>query len=93
MILGLILLVLLKEILTIPNLERVRISSIEITELDEEFFELLKNPKICNHLHIPLQSGSDKVLKLMNRKYDTKMFLNKIKRIRAIRPVFHLPLM
>ena len=77
---------LLKEILTIPNLERVRISSIEITELDEEFFELLKNPKICNHLHIPLQSGSDKVLKLMNRKYDTKMFLNKIKRIRAIRP-------
>ena len=37
---------LLKEILTIPNLERVRISSIEITELDEEFFELLKNPKI-----------------------------------------------
>ena len=77
---------LLKEILIIPNLERVRISSIEITELDEEFFELLKNPKICNHLHIPLQSGSDKVLKLMNRKYDTKMFLNKIKRIRAIRP-------
>ena len=76
----------LKEILIIPNLERVRISSIEITELDEEFFELLKNPKICNHLHIPLQSGSDKVLKLMNRKYDTKMFLNKIKRIRAIRP-------
>ena len=77
---------LLKEILIIPNLERVRISSIEITELDEEFFELLKNPKICNHLHIPLQSGSDKVLKLMNRKYDTKMFLNKIKRIREIRP-------
>ncbi len=70
-----------------PQLERIRISSIEITELDDKFMEELKNnSKICNHLHIPLQSGSDLVLKKMNRKYDTEYFLNKIQKIRSIRP-------
>lgn len=71
----------------IPALERIRISSIEITELDSKFLEVLqKNPKICNHLHIPLQSGSDNILKKMNRKYDKEYFRTKIKDIRAIRP-------
>lgn len=70
-----------------PKLERIRISSIEVTELDDKFLEELKNnPKICNHLHIPLQSGSDTVLKYMNRKYDTKYFKEKIDDIRKIRP-------
>lgn len=78
---------LIRRISTNPNLERIRISSIEITELNEKFMEELKNnPKICNHLHIPLQSGSDVVLKHMNRKYDTKYYLDKIKEIRSIRP-------
>ena len=77
---------LLKEILNIKNLERLRISSIEITELDEEFFKLLENNTICDHLHIPLQSGSDKILKLMNRKYDKRYFLNIINKIRSVRP-------
>ncbi len=70
-----------------PKLERIRISSIEITELNEKFMEELKhNEKICNHLHIPLQSGSDTVLKHMNRKYDTKYYEEKISEIRSIRP-------
>jgi len=77
---------LLEEILKIDKLLRIRISSIEITELDDKFFELLKNDKLCNHLHIPLQSGCDKVLKLMNRKYDTKYFLDVVDRIRKLRP-------
>ncbi len=76
---------LLEEILEIDGLERIRISSIEITELDDKFFELLKNEKICNHLHIPLQSGCDKTLKLMNRKYDTDFFYKTIEKIRSIR--------
>ena len=78
---------LLKKISTISNLYRIRISSIEITELDDEFLDELKNNKlIVDHLHVPLQSGSDTVLKRMNRKYDTKYFYNKINKIRNIRP-------
>ena len=78
---------LIREISKFDNLKRIRISSIEATELDDKFLEELKNnPKICNHLHIPLQSGSDTVLKHMNRKYDTKYFLEKLNTIRKIRP-------
>ena len=71
----------------IPGLKRIRISSIEITELNDKFLHLLETePKIANHLHIPLQSGSDTVLKRMNRKYDTTYFKEKIAQIRKIRP-------
>lgn len=77
---------LLEEILKIKGLKRLRISSIEITELDEKFFKLLKNPILCNHLHIPLQSGSNKILKLMNRKYTKEEYKETINKIRKIRP-------
>ncbi len=76
---------LLEDILKIKNLQRLRISSIEITELDDKFLELLKNNILCNHLHIPLQSGSDKILKLMNRKYNKEQFINIINKIRKVR--------
>ena len=57
---------LLDELCKIDNLLRIRISSIEITELDEEFMRVLKNnKKIVDHIHIPLQSGCDKTLKEM----------------------------
>lgn len=77
---------LLEDILKISGLKRLRISSIEITELDDKFFKLLENPILCNHLHVPLQSGSDRILKLMNRKYDKKEYLSVINKIRSIRP-------
>lgn len=78
---------LLNELCDIDGLLRLRISSIEITELDDKFLETLKNNKqIVDHIHIPLQSGCDKTLKEMNRKYDTAYFINKIREIRKIRP-------
>lgn len=78
---------LLKEIVNIPNLYRLRISSIEITELTKEVLDILKNYSvIADHLHIPLQAGSDSTLKRMNRKYDTRYFEQKIAAIRNIRP-------
>ncbi len=78
---------LLREIENIDGLKRLRISSIEITELDDEFLSVLKNSSIIvDHMHIPLQSGTDAILKLMNRKYDTKYYKDKIQSIRNIRP-------
>ena len=78
---------LLKELEQIKGLERIRISSVEITELNDKFLETLKNSKkIVNHIHIPIQSLCDKTLKDMNRKYDVEYFFNKIKEIRLIRP-------
>ena len=78
---------LLKEIVKIEGLKRLRISSIEITELTKDVLDVVKENKIIvDHLHIPLQAGSNEVLKLMNRKYDLNYFYNKIEEIRTIRP-------
>ena len=68
-------------------IKRIRLSSVEIVELDEGMMDVLKNNNtFVSHLHIPLQAGSDNVLKLMNRRYDKEYFFNKVKEIRAIRP-------
>lgn len=78
---------LINELSKIDDLLRIRISSIEITELNDKFLEMLKiNKKVCNHLHIPLQAGSDEILKRMNRKYDLAYYEDKINKIRSIRP-------
>lgn len=76
---------LLKEIIKIKNLYRIRISSIEINELTDPILNLIKDNKIiAKHLHIPLQSGSDKILKLMDRKYDLKFYKDRIEKIRKM---------
>lgn len=78
---------LVEEILKIPGLYRLRISSIEESEIDDKFINLLKNyPNIANHLHMPLQSGSSSVLKRMHRKYNVQDFVNKVNKIREVRP-------
>lgn len=78
---------LIKEMSKIEGLKRIRQSSIEITQINDKFIEELKNnSKICNHIHIPLQSGSDEILRLMNRKYDLNYFFEKIEKIRRVRP-------
>ena len=78
---------LLKDILKIEGLKRLRLSSIEITEINNDIIDLIKNNQIfVSHLHIPLQSGSNKILSLMNRKYDINYFINKVNEIRKVRP-------
>ncbi len=78
---------LLNKLVNIKGLERLRISSIECTELNDKVLNLIKTSKvIVDHLHIPIQAGSDEILKAMNRKYDLEYFKNKIKEIRKIRP-------
>ena len=78
---------LLKEIIKNKKLKRLRISSIEITELNDDFIDVFKNSDvIVPHLHIPLQAGSDPILKAMNRKYDLDYYRNKIDELRNVKP-------
>lgn len=77
---------LLHEMGELEGLERIRISSIEITELYDKVLEEIKNnQKIVNHFHIPLQAGSNEILKRMNRKYNLDYFTKKIEQIRTIK--------
>lgn len=77
---------LIHEVSKNDNLVRIRISSIEITELDDKFMaELTENVKICSHFHVPIQSGSNHVLKLMNRKYNIDSYKEMINKLRSIR--------
>ena len=78
---------LIEEISKIEGLERIRISSIEITEINEKLLHVIENNrKVVNHLHIPLQAGSDEILKRMNRKYTLSFFFKKIEEIRKRKP-------
>ncbi len=76
-----------KEVLSIPELKRLRLGSLESIELSEELFELMRNDKrFCRHLHLPLQSGSDEILKAMNRHYDTAEFSSLLNRVEKAVP-------
>jgi len=76
---------LLNDLDKIEGLKRIRISSIEILELTDEVIEIIsKSDKIVNHLHIPLQSGANRVLKLMNRRYNTDEFIAIINKLRKL---------
>ena len=78
---------LVKELLELPNLKSLRISSIEESEIDNELINLYKNKdNLAKHLHIPLQSGANHVLKMMNRKYTREQFIEKIKKIKELVP-------
>lgn len=76
---------LLNKLVNIPNIYRIRLSSIEINEITTGIKELLKENKVmAKHLHIPLQSGSNKILKLMNRRYNKEEFLSMVDNLRDI---------
>src|SRR5450759_1130450 len=79
---------LLKELVKVPDIERFRISSIEPNLLSDELIALTaKNEKILPHFHIPLQSGSDKVLGLMRRRYTRDVFSSRIKMVKEKMPL------
>lgn len=72
---------LIKYVLISSNIKRIRLSSIEITEMDDELIELMQDIRLCSHLHLPLQSASDPVLKLMRRNYTSSEFSAKLQNI------------
>ena len=78
---------LLREMDKVEGIKRFRISSIEPNLLTDEIIEFCAGSRaFMPHFHIPLQSGSDEVLKLMHRKYDTEFFSNKIKTVKQMIP-------
>lgn len=78
---------LLEQIVHIPGLERVRFMTSHPKDLSDELIEVMaKYPKICRHLHLPVQSGSSRILKIMNRHYDKEQYLNLVDKIRAAVP-------
>lgn len=71
----------------VPRLERIRISSIEMNEITDELLEFMQQePRIARHLHIPIQSANNTVLKNMNRPYDVEWFKERVNYIRSLMP-------
>jgi threonylcarbamoyladenosine tRNA methylthiotransferase MtaB len=77
-----------KELIKIPGIERYRISSIEPNLLTDELIELASsNKKILPHFHLPLQSGCDRILGLMRRRYKREVFADRVKMIKKLIPL------
>ncbi len=78
---------LMQELEKIKNIDRIRISSIEPDLLSDDIIEFVaKSNKFLPHFHIPLQSGSDRILKIMHRRYKRKLFADKVKKIKSLMP-------
>ncbi len=78
---------LLHEISKIKDVKRIRFTSPHPFHMDDEFLqEFAKNPKICKSMHIPLQSGSSKILKQMKRGYTKEWFLNRVSKLKSMIP-------
>ncbi|HEX3076980.1 MAG TPA: tRNA (N6-isopentenyl adenosine(37)-C2)-methylthiotransferase MiaB [Lachnospiraceae bacterium] len=78
---------LLMEIEKIEGLERIRFMTSHPKDLSDELIEVMKNSsKICTHLHLPVQAGSSRILKVMNRKYTKEQYLDLVDRIKVAMP-------
>ena len=78
---------LLRLVAKVDGIERVRFMTSHPKDLSDELIEAMaSDPKICNHIHLPLQSGSDRILRLMNRHYDKERYLSIVEKIRKAVP-------
>ncbi len=78
---------LLRRVSAVEGLERIRFTSPHPLHMDDEFIEeFARNPKICKSMHMPLQSGSNEILKAMKRGYTKEWFLNRARKLREMVP-------
>jgi tRNA-2-methylthio-N6-dimethylallyladenosine synthase len=78
---------LLKQVEAIDGLERIRFMTSHPKDLSDELIEVMaQSKKICRHLHLPVQSGSSRLLKIMNRHYDKEQYLQLVEKIKAAMP-------
>jgi threonylcarbamoyladenosine tRNA methylthiotransferase MtaB len=80
----------LRALAELDGVERVRLSSIEVNHLTERLCETLAHPRVCPHLHVPLQSGDDAVLQAMRRRYDVATYARRVQRAREHVPGLNL---
>jgi len=82
----------LREIITITGDFRIRLSSLNPDDVNDDLLELIANSpeKLCRHLHISIQNGSNKILKLMSRRYTIEDFINITEKLRKIDPLFSI---
>jgi threonylcarbamoyladenosine tRNA methylthiotransferase MtaB len=79
------------EVARVPGVERVRLSSVEVIHVKDSLLRALTDePKVCPHLHVPMQSGDDAVLRDMGRHYDAAEYLDHIARLREAAPHVNL---
>jgi threonylcarbamoyladenosine tRNA methylthiotransferase MtaB len=79
------------EVARVPGVERVRLSSVEVIHVKDSLLRaLIDEPKVCPHLHVPMQSGDDAVLRDMGRHYDSAEYLDHIARLRRAAPDVNL---
>ncbi|MBT4451431.1 MAG: radical SAM protein, partial [Gammaproteobacteria bacterium] len=81
---------LLSEILTKTSIPRIRLASVEPWDLPDNFFELFKDKRLMPHMHLPLQSGSDSVLRRMARRCKTEEFSTIVEKARSTIPFFNI---
>lgn len=78
---------LLRQVAQIPGIERIRFMTSHPKDLSDELIETMRDcPKICRHLHLPIQSGSSRILKIMNRQYTKEQYLALVDKIRQAIP-------
>ena len=77
---------LLERILAETRVERLRVSSLQAHEITVDLLELWQDRRLMPHFHVPLQSGSDSVLKAMRRRYDTRVFSSSVELIKGMYP-------
>jgi len=76
----------LSDVLNHTDIPRIRVSSLQPQEIDLDLLKLWQNTRLCKHFHIPLQSGSDPILKAMRRRYTSEQYLRSIKQIKSVLP-------
>ncbi len=82
---------LMVEVARIPGVERVRLSSVEVIHVKDSLLDALAHePKVCPHLHVPMQSGDDDVLRGMGRHYTAAEYVERIRAVRAAAPMVNV---
>ena len=77
---------LIEQVADIKAVERIRFTTSHPLQFTDDLITIFENPKLANHLHLPVQSGSNKILKLMERKHKVDLYIERISKLRKLRP-------